>query len=220
MPGVHHTVHGTAARLRMLLNAHVIAEPTMKRSPDKNKMLYVTDRKEWRAWLKKHYKSEKEIWLVYYKKHTGKPRIPYNDAIEEALCFGWIDSTVKTLDEDRFAQRFSVRNPKSQYSQANRERLRVLAKQGKVVKDVLATLEHLADKEEFEIPPDILKALKANKEAWNNFQGFSPSYIRIRIAFIDAARNRPQEYEKRLRYFIQMTAKNKQFGFGGIEKYY
>ena len=74
--------------------------------------------------------------------------------------------------------------------------------------------------EEFEIPPDILKAIKAGKEAWRNFQGFSQSYIRIRIAFIDAARNRPQEFKKRLRYFIEMTEKNRQFGFGGIEKYY
>jgi len=197
-----------------------VAESIMKRTPDKNKMLYVTKRKEWRAWLKKHYKSEKEIWLVYYKKHSGKPRIPYNDAVEEALCFGWIDSTLKTIDEDSFAQRFSVRNPKSRYSQANKERLRALVKQGKVVKEVLATLGDLVEEDELEIPPDILKALRANKEAWKNFRGFSPAYKRIRIAFVDAARNRPQEFEKRLRYFIQMTAKNKQFGFGGIEKYF
>jgi uncharacterized protein YdeI (YjbR/CyaY-like superfamily) len=191
----------------------------MKHDLDKNKTLYVTDRKEWRAWLEKHYKSEKEVWLVYYKKHTGKPRIPYNEAVEEALCFGWIDSIVKGIDEDRFAQRFTPRNPKSRYSQANLERLRALAEQGKVVKEVLATLGDLAE-EEFEIPPDILTAIKASKEAWKNLQRFSPSYIRIRIAFIDGARNRPEEFKKRLRYFIQMTEKNKQFGFGGIEKYY
>jgi len=80
---------------------------------------------------------------VYYKKHTGEPRIPYNDAVEEALCFGWIDSTVKSVDEDRYAQRFSLRNPKSPYSQANKERLRWLVKQGKVVDGVLATLGSL-----------------------------------------------------------------------------
>jgi len=156
---------------------------------------------------------------VYYKKHTGKPRINYNEAVEEALCFGWIDSTVKSIDEDRFAQRFSLRNPKSPYSQANKERLRELIRQRQVAKDVLATIGDVIE-EEFEIPPDILKAIKANKEAWKNLQGFSQSYIRIRIAFIDAARNRPQEFKKRLKYFIEMTGKNKQFGFGGIEKYY
>ena len=191
----------------------------MKHSVDMKDTLYVTTRKEWRDWLKKHYQSEKEIWLVYYKKHTGKPRISYNEAVEEALCFGWIDSIVKSIDEDRFAQRFSWRNPKRPYSQANKERLRELIRQGKVTKDVLATVGDVTE-EEFEIPPDILKAIKASKEAWRNFQGFSQSYIRIRIAFIDAARNRPQEFKKRLRYFIEMTEKNRQFGFGGIEKYY
>ena len=191
----------------------------MKRNLDEARLLYVANRTEWRDWLKKHYKSEKEVWLVYYKKHTGKPRIAYNDAVEEALCFGWIDSTVKRIDEDRFAQRFSLRNPKTPYSQANKERLRELVKQGKVVDEVLATLGDLVG-EQFEIPPDILDAIRANKEAWKNFQGLSQPYIRIRIAFIDGARNRPQEFKKRLRYFIEMTEKNKQFGFGGIEKYY
>ena len=191
----------------------------MKRSLDEVKLLYVTNHKEWRDWLKKHYKSEKEVWLVYYKKHAGKPRIPYNDAVEEALCFGWIDSTVKSIDEDRFAQRFSLRNPKTPYSQANKERLRELVKQGKVVKEVVATLGNLVE-EQFEIPPDILEAIKANKKALKNFQGFSEPYTRIRVGFIDAARKRPEEFKKRLRYFIEMTEKNKQFGFGGIEKYY
>ncbi|MFA5023936.1 MAG: hypothetical protein WC523_03210 [Patescibacteria group bacterium] len=71
--------------------------------------LYVTDRKPWRSWLSKHYKSEKEIWLVYFRKKSGKPRISYNDAVEEALCYGWIDSIIKNLDEERFVQRFSIR---------------------------------------------------------------------------------------------------------------
>lgn len=174
---------------------------------------------EWRKWLNKNYKSEKEIWLVYYRKTSGRPRIPYNDAVEEALCFGWIDSNVKKLDEERFAQRFSPRKPGSPYSQANKERLRKLVADGKVMKEVLAMLGNTTEAK-FGIPKDILKAIKANKQAWENFQTFSDSYQRIRIAFIDGARNRPQEFQKRLNYFIKMTEKNKQFGFGGIEKYY
>lgn len=180
---------------------------------------HTASRAEWRKWLKKNYKTEKEIWLVYYKKDSGRPRIAYNDAVEEALCFGWIDSTVRKLDEERFAQKFSPRKPKSGYSQANKERLRKLIAEGKVAKDVLATLGDLAE-EKFEIPTDILKAIKANKTAWKNFQNFSETYKRIRIAFIDGARKRPEEFKKRLNYFIKMTEKNKQFGFGGIEKYY
>ena len=182
-------------------------------------LLYVTNSKDWRAWLKEHYRSEKEVWLIYYKRESGKPRIPYNDAVEEALCFGWIDSTVKSMDTERFAQKFSPRNPKSGYSQANKERLRALVQQGRVSKELLPSIEEVLA-EKFVIPRDILKAIKTNKEAWNNFRNFSDAYKRIRVAFIDSARNRPEEFQKRLNYFIKMTEKNKQFGFGGIEKHY
>jgi uncharacterized protein YdeI (YjbR/CyaY-like superfamily) len=153
------------------------------------------------------------------KKASGKPRIPYNDAVEEALCFGWIDSRVKRIDDSAYAQRFSPRNPKSTYSQANKERLRELVRLGKVLPSVQASLGDILT-EEFVIPEDILSAIKGNKAAWENFQNFSPEYKRIRVAFIEGARNRPAEFRKRLRYFIEMTEKNKQFGFGGIEKYY
>ena len=183
------------------------------------KTLYVTDRETWREWLSENYKKEPEIWLIYPKKHTGKPRILYNDAIEEALAFGWIDSTAKKIDENFYAQRFSPRNPMSGYSQANKERLAKLVKQGKVIEPVRAAIENILN-EEFVTPPDILKEIKANRIAWENFQKFSPEYQRIRIAFIDAARKRPNEFKKRLNYLIKMTEKGKQFGFGGIEKYY
>ncbi len=191
----------------------------MKRKLDKSKLFHPSHRKAWRAWLKDHYRTGKEIYLVYYKEHTGKPRVTYNEAVEEALCFGWIDSTVRRIDEDRYAQRFSLRKPKAPYSQANRERLAALIAKGKVAKEVLATLGKPAPKS-FRVPPDILAAIKTDPVAWSNFRRFSPSYKRIRIAFIDGARNRPAEFQKRLRYFLRMTAKNKQFGFGGIEKYY
>jgi uncharacterized protein YdeI (YjbR/CyaY-like superfamily) len=193
----------------------------MKAKPAAKSTLYVASRAEWRAWLKKNYESMPEVWLVYFKKRSGKPRIPYNDAVEEALCFGWIDSTVKSLDQDRFAQRFSPRNPKSEYSQANKERVRALAKQRKLMPEVLASVQEIiAQGDEFSVPADILAAIKASADAWKHFQGFSPAYVRIRISFIEAARKRPQEFEKRLRYFIRMTEKGKQFGFGGIEKHY
>lgn len=180
---------------------------------------YFTNPKDWRNWLKKNYKSKKEIWLIYPKKETGKPRIEYNDAVEQALCFGWIDSIIKKLDDEKTVQRFSPRKPKSSYSQANIERLRYLVAKKKVIKEVAETLTDVLN-QEFVIPPDILKTIKANKEAWENFQKFSDSYIRIRIAFIDGARKRPEEFKKRLKYFIEMTEKNKIIGFGGIEKHY
>ena len=183
------------------------------------KTLHVTNPKDWRKWLKKHYKTEKEIWLVYHKKETGKPRIAYNDAVEEALCFGWIDSIVKKLDDERTVQRFSPRKPNAKYSQANIERLRTLVAEKRVIKAVAESVKDILN-EKFKIPPDILKAIKSNKEAWKHFQKFSDSYKRIRIAFIDGARKRPDEFKKRLQHFIEMTEKNKMFGFGGIEKHY
>jgi uncharacterized protein YdeI (YjbR/CyaY-like superfamily) len=181
--------------------------------------LYVTDPKEWRAWLEKHYKTERDIWLVYYKKHTGQPRISYNDAVEQALCFGWIDSIVRRLDDDRTAQRFSPRKPKSGFSQPNIERLRHLVSQGKVIDEVLESLGDILE-QEFVFPPDIIEALRSDPQVWENYRKFSKPYKRIRVAFIEAARNRPAEFEKRLNFFIKMTRKDKQIGFGGIEKYY
>ncbi len=183
------------------------------------KTLHVTNPEDWRAWLEKHYKTEGEIWLVYYKKHTGKPRIVYNDAVEEALCFGWIDSIAKKLDEDRTAQRFSPRKPNSGYSQPNIERLRHLVAQGKVIDEVRESLGDLLE-QEFVFPPDILNAIKADETAWENYHNFPDAYKRIRIAYIEAARKRPEEFQKRLNNFIKKTRENKQIGFGGIEKYY
>lgn len=182
-------------------------------------ILYVTNRKDWRRWLREHYKTEKEIWLVYYRKETGKRRIEYNTAVEEALCFGWIDSTQKTLDRERTAQRFSPRKLGSPYSPANKERLRKLLKQRKVIKEVRETLDGVLE-EKFEIPGDILNTIRANKQAWKNFQNFSDAYKRIRIGFIEAVRHRPEEFEKRLRHFLRKTAKNELYGFGGIDKYF
>jgi uncharacterized protein YdeI (YjbR/CyaY-like superfamily) len=180
--------------------------------------LYVTNREDWRNWLKEHYRTEKDIWLIYYRGDTGKPRIPYNDAVEEALCFGWIDSINKKLDQERNVQRFSPRKSKSDYSQTNKERLKWLKNQGKIIPEVLDSLSEV-DLDDFVYPADITAAIRENGQAWENYQKYSEAYRRIRIAYIDAGRKRPGEYEKRLKHFIKMTEKDKQFGFG-IESYY
>ncbi len=175
------------------------------------KTLYVTNRKAWRAWLAKHHGKEKEIWLVYYRKPSGKPRIPYNDAVEEALCYGWIDSTVKKIDEESNAQRFTPRRSNSPLSEMNKERVRRLIKEGKMTPAGLLAAGDIST-EKFSISSDILKALKADKEIWHNFQRFPESYRRIRVGWIEGARKRPEEFDKRLNYFLKMTAKNKKFG--------
>jgi uncharacterized protein YdeI (YjbR/CyaY-like superfamily) len=185
----------------------------------KPETLYFKDRKDWRKWLENNFESEKEIWLIFPHKASSKPRISYNDAVEEALCFGWIDSTIKTYDEESAMQRFSPRNPKTGYSQPNKERLKWLRQENLIHPSIQATVDKVL-KEKFVFPSDILNIIKKDKEAWKNYQRFSPTYKRIRIAYIDDARKRPEEFEKRLANFIKKTKENKQIGFGGIEKYY
>ena len=95
-----------------------------------------------RSWLEKNSEKEKEVWLVYYRKSSGKKRIPYNDAVEEALCFGWIDSTAKKIDEEKFAQKFTPRNPKSPISEMNKERVRRLIKAKKMTEKGLTAIKN------------------------------------------------------------------------------
>jgi uncharacterized protein YdeI (YjbR/CyaY-like superfamily) len=185
--------------------------------------LYVKNRREWRAWLSKNHKKADEIWLIYYKKQSGKVRIPYNDAVEEALCYGWIDSTMKKIDEARYAQRFSPRRKNSNLSEMNKERVRRLIKSGKMTKAGLEKIKHHLEGwtegagdppvvNKFKIPADIMDLLKADPVIWKNFKQFPEHYKMIRIGWIDGARKRPDEFKKRLRYFMKMTAKNKRYG--------
>ncbi len=183
------------------------------------KTLYVDDRKAWRAWLQKNFDTETEIWLVFPRKSAGKPAISYNDAVEEALCFGWIDSNVKKLDEMSSVQKFSRRKPHSRYSQPNKERLKWLAKHGMLHSSVTESVQEVL-KEKFMFPPDIIEAVKSDREAWKHYRQFSDAYKRIRVAYIEAARTRPAEFKKRLSNFIEKTRLNKKIGYGGIDKHY
>ena len=108
------------------------------------KMLYVTNREKWRKWLEKFHDKEKEIWLVNFKKGSRKLSIPYNDAVEEALCFGWIDGIEKGIDDEKFAQRFTPRKSKSRWSDSNKERVKRLIKDGKMTKAGLAVLGNIS----------------------------------------------------------------------------
>jgi uncharacterized protein YdeI (YjbR/CyaY-like superfamily) len=110
-----------------------------------NTTLYVATREEWRAWLAEHHAGASEVWLVAYKKHTARPSVPYEDAVEEALCFGWIDSTRKSIDEERSAQRFTPRRPGSNWSASNRQRVRRLIAAGQMTPAGMARVEFALD---------------------------------------------------------------------------
>ncbi|MCF8371255.1 MAG: YdeI/OmpD-associated family protein [Bacteroidales bacterium] len=182
--------------------------------------IYFTDRKQWRAWLWENFDKEKEVWLIYPHKDTGKARILYNDAVEEALCFGWIDSTIKSYNEVNSAQRFTPRRPKSTFSQPNKERLKWLAKHNMLYPTIEDSIKDILE-EEYVFPDDIIAAIAKDKKAWANFIKFPEAYRRIRVAYIEASRNSMEHFNKRLAHFIKSTRENKLVpGFGGIEKYY
>jgi uncharacterized protein YdeI (YjbR/CyaY-like superfamily) len=186
--------------------------------------LYVKEASAWRKWLEKNHEKKKEIWLIYYKKNSKKERIPYVDAVKEALCFGWIDSTVKGIDEEKYAQRFSPRRKGSPISALNMEHIRRLMKEGKMTPAGLVHVGGDAHKSEkharqalkqgkLVIPAWIEKRLKENPTVWKNFQKFPVAYKKIRIDWISLTSSGRQEVkEQRLRYFIKMTEKNKKYG--------
>ncbi|HYV91156.1 MAG TPA: YdeI/OmpD-associated family protein [Chitinophagales bacterium] len=188
-----------------------------------SKTLYVKNRGQWRAWLEKNHSTENEIWLVYYNKKSGKASMTHSDGVEEALCFGWIDSTRKSIDKDRSAQRFTPRRKNSNLSELNKERVQRLIKSGMMKSAGLDSIRHHFDKrskelsastelKKFKLPKDILAELRKDPVVWKNFKKFPEYYQHIRIGFIDNSRNRPEFFRKRLDYFLKMTARNKKYG--------
>ena len=187
---------------------------------EEKKTLLFTRRQQWREYLSSCFQTETELWLIFPAKSTGEDCLSYNDAVEEALCFGWIDGRTGTLDETHLLRRFTPRRPGSPYSQPNIERLRWLDEQGMIHPKVLPLVKPIID-QPFRYPKDILKALQKDPVVWANYLGFTESYRRIRVAYIDAARKRKPEFKKRLKSFIEKTRENKLIvGYGGIDKYY
>jgi uncharacterized protein YdeI (YjbR/CyaY-like superfamily) len=187
------------------------------------KTFYAKTREQWRRWLEKYHAKASDIWLIYYRKNSGKPRVSYNDAIDEALCFGWIDSIAKPIDEISWAQRFTPRRKNSALSELNKERVTRLIKAKLMTSAGIEKIIHefhpkslksnkQPELKKYVLAEDILKELKKDPVVWKNFQKFPESYKRIRIAWIDGSRRRPEMFKTRLNYFIKMTAKNKRFG--------
>lgn len=184
------------------------------------KTFYTADRTEWRQWLSEHYETEQEVWFVFPMKESGEKSMSYNDAVEEALCFGWIDSTIKHIDALHRVQHFTPRKQGSGYSRPNIERLIWLDGQGMIQPQIRETVSELIDSP-YVFPTDILDVIKKDNIAWINYNSFPDGYKRIRIAYIDAARKRPAEFQKRLNNFLDKTKTGKMIaGFGGIDKYY
>lgn len=180
-------------------------------------MLYVTKRDEWRTWLEKNHHTEKEVWLIFYKKHTGKPTLLYDDAVEEALCYGWIDSIVKRIDDEKYCQKFTPRTKKSKWSELNKKRVKKLIKEGKMTEAGLAKIdekmlnEKEVKKKELVIPPEIETALQANEKVWENFVNLAPGYKRQYIGWVMDAK-REETRKRRLNELMIVLEKNEKLG--------
>jgi uncharacterized protein YdeI (YjbR/CyaY-like superfamily) len=178
--------------------------------------LHFTQRKEWRDWLKNNHATCREAWLVFYKKPSGKPRIPYNDAVEEALCFGWIDGKLKRIDDYYYIQRFTPRRTDSIWSEINVSRAKKMISEGLMMKAGIdafqvylnnPSLLTVRNMEVPEIPEELLQRLKKNKKAFDNFQNFPVSTRRLYLQWLNNAK-RKETYLKRLSKILELSSKN------------
>lgn len=173
-------------------------------------VLKIRTRQELRDWLQVHSTSQRYCWVVI-EQNKKSPAVLYLDIVEEALCFGWIDSTKKKISETESAQRLSPRTKKSHWTELNKERVRRLTKLGLMTE---AGLEVLPDMypESFVIDKEIERRLKEDQEVYQNFLNFPELYRRIRIDTIQSYKNDPLLFNKRLDKFIENTRNNKQYG--------
>ena len=178
-------------------------------------LLEAQDRGEWRVWLEKHHASSPGVWVVFHKARARKRSIPYDDSVREALCYGWIDSLIKRLDDDRYARKFTPRQPKSKWSDSNRKRWTELNAAGLLAAPGIAAAPtgstYAARPKIPELPGYIAKAFKGSPKAWAFFQDLSPGQRSLFIGWIDSAK-RPETREKRLRESVALLMAGEKLG--------
>jgi uncharacterized protein YdeI (YjbR/CyaY-like superfamily) len=181
------------------------------------------NRDEWRMWLEKNHATRKEVWLLHYKKHSKKARLNHFDAVEEALCFGWIDSKLKKIDEERFILKYSPRKPKSFWSKINKEKAEAMIASGKMTQAGYDKIEEAkqnglwdkayTSKRKERIPSDLKQALLTKSTAWENFKGFATSYRNMYCGWVKAAKTK----ETRKRRIIEVVRRAQQNKKPGVE---
>jgi uncharacterized protein YdeI (YjbR/CyaY-like superfamily) len=178
------------------------------------------DRTAWRTWLAEHGENESEIWLVTYKAGNGNPSISYNESLEEALCFGWVDSIIQKIDEEKYARKFTPRRAGSKWSELNKHLMAKLIKEGRMSEAGLAKVDfplHEAatsrPKRPELPPPDWLKAgLMTSPKAWENFSKLPPSHRRNYIGWISDAK-KEETRQRRIQEAIARLEKNETLGW-------
>lgn len=193
----------------------------MPRLEDRLETFYAPDRKAWREWLRKHHRIAPGVWLVYYKVKSDQSSVRYAEAVKEALCFGWIDSKVNSLDDERYKQIFTPRKPKSVWSKLNKQYVAELIEQGLMTAAGLAKIDSaqrdgswtkLDAIEALTIPADLAQALAANEAAGGYFEAFSKSSKKALLFWIDSAK-RPETRTKRIAELARLAAQNKRANF-------
>lgn len=183
--------------------------------------LYFKTRNQWRKWLEKNHATSDGIWLVYYKKQSGKTSVKYDEAVEEALCFGWIDSKLKSVNEEYYIQYFTRRRKGSVWSKYNLDRVRKMIEAGKMMPAGMSEYQKALDNPKViydnrndmkpVIPDDLLEALKTNRQAHENFLNFSNSNRRIYLFWLNSAK-REQTRKARISKIVEFSELNKRPG--------
>lgn len=182
---------------------------------------YAPNRSAWRAWLAKHHETLQGVWLIYYKKESGKTRVEYDDAVEEAICFGWIDSVVKTVDTDCYKQLFTPRKPKSNWSKVNKARVEILLAQDLImpagmrlieIAKTTGTWDALNEVEQLTIPDDMQALFDQDPQALTHWNTFSRSIRRGILEYILNAK-RPETRTKRITDAVRLAHDNIKYLF-------
>ena len=175
-------------------------------------------RAQWRRWLEKHHDRRDEIWIIFYKRHTGIPGITYDEAVEESLCFGWIDGLVRRIDDERHMQRYTPRRPGSEWSALNLRRFARMVDAGQMTEagrtrgptaetKVARASWHRPDM----VPDEIARLLKRSQKAWTNLMAMAPSYRKRVVTWLEDAK-RPETREKRVKDIIARLERNEKPG--------
>ena len=184
--------------------------------------LNFTNRNEWRDWLDQNHDKKDHVWLLYHKKTSIKRGICLGESVEEAICFGWIDGKLKKINEEKFAVRFSPRQPKSVWSKINKEKAEKLLKLGRMTSAGIATIEKAKASGSWEnaytnkvkdaVPNDLEKALRNNEKAWSNFQNFANSYRNMYIGWVIGAKTERTRKQRIGKVIEQSLLNKKLFG--------
>jgi len=187
-----------------------------------NRRVHFRSRKEWRAWLQAHHAKESEIWLTHYRVSSSQPGVRHQEAVEEALCFGWIDGRLKKIDDERYKLRYSPRRPNSPWSRINREKAEKLIRSGRMTAAGLARIEEAkkagtwqrayTNRTRERMPSDLKKALLENGQAWDNFSRFANTYRNMYIGWVVSAKTR-ETREKRIARVVAQAFQNKKLNF-------